>query len=112
MPGGPRRCTNERRPCPAETTLSVIGGRWKVPILWHLALAGRAQRFTELRNALGDITPKTLAQQLRDLERDGVVTRTVYAEVPPRVEYQLTRHGQSLKPIVEAMCRWGKGNST
>ena len=109
MRRGSGRCDSERRSCPAEATLTVIGGRWKIPIVWHLSVAGGTQRFTELRNALGDITPKTLAQQLRDLERDGVVTRTVYAEVPPRVEYQLTRHGQSLRPIVEAMCKWGKG---
>lgn len=92
--------------CPAEATLCVIGGRWKVPIVWHLCAGTR--RFGELRKGLGDVTPKTLAQQLRELERDGVVTRTVYAEVPPRVEYCLTKQGQSLKPIVDAMCKWSK----
>src|SRR5688500_6855346 len=85
--------------CPAEATLGVIGGRWKVPILWHL-LDGK-RRFSELRRALGNVTPKMLAQQLRELERDGVVSRKVYAEVPPKVEYSLTARGRSLRPVVD-----------
>ena len=93
--------------CPAETTLGVIGGRWKVPILWHLF--GGTKRFGELRRALAGVTQKMLTQQLRELERDGVVSRTVYAEVPPRVEYSLTDRGQSLRPVVDAMCKWAKG---
>jgi DNA-binding HxlR family transcriptional regulator len=93
--------------CPAEATLAVIGGRWKVPILWHLFVETR--RFSQLRRALGAVTQKMLAQQLRELERDGVVHRRVYAEVPPRVEYSLTDRGRSLKPVVDAMCKWGKG---
>src|SRR5687768_13978501 len=84
--------------CPAEATLLVIGGRWKVPILWHL-LAG-TRRFSELRRAIGNVTQKMLAQQLRELERDGVVSRKVYAEVPPKVEYSLTERGRSLRPVV------------
>jgi DNA-binding HxlR family transcriptional regulator len=90
--------------CPAETTLDVIGGRWKVPILWHL-FSGTL-RFSELRRALPDITQKMLTQQLRELEHDGVVARKVYAEVPPKVEYSLTPRGLSLRPVVEAMCHW------
>jgi DNA-binding HxlR family transcriptional regulator len=93
--------------CPAEATLGVIGGRWKVPILWHLLVGTR--RFSELRRALGNVTQKMLAQQLRELERDGVVSRKVYAEVPPKVEYSLTARGRSLRPVVESMCKWGKG---
>jgi DNA-binding HxlR family transcriptional regulator len=93
--------------CPAEATLGVIGGRWKVPILWHLLVGTR--RFSELRRALGSVTQKMLAQQLRELERDGVVNRKIYAEVPPKVEYSLTARGRSLKPVVESMCKWGKG---
>jgi DNA-binding HxlR family transcriptional regulator len=93
--------------CPAEATLGVIGGRWKVPILWHLLVGTR--RFSELRRALGHVTQKMLAQQLRELERDGVVSRKVYAEVPPKVEYSLTARGRSLRPVVDSMCRWGKG---
>ena len=98
--------------CPAEFTLGVIGGRWKVPIVWHLF--GGARRFSELFRALKDdsgkgVTQKMLTQQLRELERDGVVSRKVYAEVPPKVEYSLTERGLSLKPVVESMCRWAKG---
>ena len=103
----PGRAKGPATPCPAEATLGVIGGRWKVPILWHL-LAG-TKRFSELRRALGHVTQKMLAQQLRELERDGVVSRKVYAEVPPKVEYSLTVRGRSLRPVVDSMCKWGKG---
>jgi DNA-binding HxlR family transcriptional regulator len=92
--------------CPAEATIERIGGRWKVPILYYLIDGPR--RFSDLRRALGACTQKMLTQQLRELERDGVVHRKVYAQVPPKVEYSLTPHGRSLLPIVEAMCRWGK----
>ena len=95
--------------CPAETTLDVIGGRWKVPILWHLF--DGTKRFSELRRALAGVTQKMLTQQLRELERDGVVSRKVYPEVPPRVEYSLTDRGQSLRPVVDAMCKWAKGKA-
>jgi DNA-binding HxlR family transcriptional regulator len=94
------------RKCPAETTLDVIGGRWKVPILWHLFKG--TLRFSELRRGLEGITQKMLTQQLRELESDGIVNRKVYPQVPPKVEYSLTGEGQSLKPVVEAMCKWGK----
>lgn len=93
--------------CPAEYTLGVIGGRWKVPILWHLATAGTL-RFSELRRALEGCTQKMLTQQLRELERDGIVLRKVYPQVPPKVEYSLTPMGKSLLPIVESMCQWAK----
>src|SRR4051795_11497619 len=96
--------------CPAETTLDVIGGRWKVPILWHL-FSGTL-RFSELRRALPHITQKMLTQQLRELEHDGVVARKVYAEVPPKVEYSLTPRGLSLRPVVEAMCHWATRGTT
>lgn len=92
--------------CPAEATLDVIGGRWKVPIVWHLF--GGTKRFSELRRLLPGVTQKMLTQQLRELEADGVVARKVYPEVPPRVEYSLTARGMSLKPVVDAMCKWGK----
>jgi DNA-binding HxlR family transcriptional regulator len=94
------------RKCPAETTLDVIGGRWKVPILWHLFQGTR--RFSELRRGLDGVTQKMLTQQLRELEAEGIVNRKVYPQVPPKVEYSLTGEGQSLKPVVEAMCKWGK----
>lgn len=90
--------------CPAEAALAVIGGRWKVQILYHL-LPGK-RRFGELRQSLLPITPKMLAQQLRELERDGIVLRKLYPQVPPKVEYSLTPAGKTLRPIVVAMCQW------
>jgi DNA-binding HxlR family transcriptional regulator len=92
--------------CPAEATLQVIGGCWKVPILWHLA--GDVKRFSELRRDLPAVTQKMLIQQLRELERHGIVVRRVYPQVPPKVEYGLTPRGRSLLPVVAAMCKWGK----
>ena len=97
----------EAAKCPAETTIDVIGGRWKVPIVWHL-FSG-TKRFSELRRALPDCTQKMLTQQLRELEEAGVVRRKVYPEVPPKVEYSLTGRGMSLKPVVKAMCAWAEG---
>ena len=91
--------------CPAELTLDVIGGRWKVLIVWQLFSGSR--RFSELSRALDGITQKMLTQQLRELEHDGIVHRQVYAQVPPKVEYSLTPLGESLRPVVDAMCEWG-----
>jgi DNA-binding HxlR family transcriptional regulator len=96
-----KRTTN----CPAEVTLAVIGGRWKVPILFQLFQG--VKRFSELLRAVRGITQKVLTQQLREMERDGIVERTVYPQVPPKVEYRLTPRGESLKPVVGAMCKWG-----
>jgi DNA-binding HxlR family transcriptional regulator len=92
--------------CPVETTLRVIGGKWKVVILFWLADGTR--RFSDLRRSIPGISERMLAQQLRELERDGILERAVYAEVPPRVEYSLTPYGQTLRPITELMCAWGK----
>ena len=91
--------------CPAEYTLSRIGGRWKIPLIFHLL--NSAKRFSELARALDGVTQKMLTQQLREMERDGLVERKVFPEVPPRVEYSLTPLGKSLKPVVDSMCRWG-----
>ena len=91
--------------CPAEITLSIIGGRWKVLLLYHLFQG--VKRFSELQRALNGITQKMLTQQLREMARDGLVHREVYAEVPPKVEYSLTPLGQSLEPVIHAMCEWG-----
>jgi DNA-binding HxlR family transcriptional regulator len=91
--------------CPAQRTLLVIGGRWKIPILYHLA--EQTCRYSELRRRLLPITPKMLAQQLRELERDGLVRRKLYPEMPPKVEYSLTTMGRSVGPIIGEMCRWG-----
>lgn len=94
--------------CPAEFTLAMIGGRWKIPIIFHL-LAGR-RRFSELARALAGVTQKMLTQQLREMERNGLVSRKIYPQVPPKVEYSLTELGASLKPVVEAMCSWGEAH--
>lgn len=91
--------------CPVEASLGIIGGRWKGIILYHL-LDGK-QRFGGLSRQLGCITQRVLALQLRELEADGLVERTVYAEVPPRVEYALTERGRTLRPVVEALTQWG-----
>ncbi len=91
--------------CPVETTLAVLGGRWKVLILREL-LSG-TRRYNELHRSLDGITQKMLTQQLRELERHGIVSRTVYPQVPPRVEYALTPVGETLKPVLDAMHAWG-----
>ena len=93
--------------CPVETTLTLIGDKWKVLILRDL-LPG-TKRFGELKKSVGNITQKVLTAQLRDMEESGLLTRTVYPEVPPRVEYTLTDLGRSLKPILDAMQDWGEG---
>lgn len=95
------------RECPCEYALRYIGGAWKILIVAHL-VRGKIRRHAELRRLLQGITPKILTQQLRELERDGLVQRTVYAEVPPRVEYRLTQLGETLLPVLEAMYAWGK----
>jgi DNA-binding HxlR family transcriptional regulator len=82
----------------------MIGGKWKIPILWNLF--GGPRRFSELHRMLAPVTQKVLVQQLREMEADGLVTRRVYAEVPPRVEYGLTARGESLKPIIQSLCAW------
>jgi DNA-binding HxlR family transcriptional regulator len=101
----PLRIKTKKATCPAEATLQVIGGKWKILILWHLFQ--QSQRFSELRRSMNGITQKVLAQQLREMERDGIVLRKVYPEVPPRVEYSVTALGVSLRPVVAAMCEWG-----
>ena len=93
--------------CPCEYALRYIGGAWKVLIVARL-VRGKIHRHAELRRLLRGITPKILTQQLRELEHDGLIQRTVYAEVPPRVEYQLTPLGETLLPVLEAMYAWGK----
>ena len=92
--------------CPVETTLMRIGDKWKVLILRDL-LPG-SKRFGELKNSIGHISQKVLTFQLRQMEASGLLTRTVYPEVPPRVEYELTELGYSLKPILDAMWDWGE----
>ena len=96
--------------CPVETTLSLIGSKWKVLILRDL-LAG-TKRFGELKKSIGHVSQKVLTNQLREMESQGLVNRKVYAEVPPRVEYSLTKLGLSLKPILDAMWNWGEEYKT
>lgn len=92
--------------CPVETTLMLIGDKWKVLILRDL-LTG-TKRFGELKRSVGKVSQKVLTAQLRAMEESGLLTRKVYAEVPPRVEYSLTELGQSLKPILDTMKNWGE----
>lgn len=92
--------------CPVETTLMLIGDKWKVLILRDLT-SGK-KRFGELKKSIGSVSQKVLTAQLRDMEQNGLVHREVYAEVPPRVEYSLTALGQSLQPILESMRTWGE----
>lgn len=92
--------------CPIMRTLEVIGGKWK-PMVLHF-LGERPRRSGELGRLIPQASGKMLTQQLRELERDGVIERKVYQQVPPKVEYLLTPLGESLKPVMEAMCAWGK----
>jgi DNA-binding HxlR family transcriptional regulator len=88
-----------------ETALHVLGGKWKVLILWHLIEAPR--RYGALRRLMPAITEKMLIRQLRELELDGLVRRTSHGTVPPRVEYAITAYGESIYPILGALCQWG-----
>ena len=91
--------------CPVATTVQLIGNKWKLLILRNLL--ARPWRFNELRRDLDGISQKVLTESLRSLEEDGIVSRSVYAEVPPRVEYALTELGESMRPILDAMQEWG-----
>ena len=91
--------------CPVDATINMIGGKYKSLILWHLISA--TLRFGELRRLIPQATPKMLTQQLRELEEDNLIARTVYPVVPPKVEYALTDLGKSIRPILSAMYDWG-----
>jgi DNA-binding HxlR family transcriptional regulator len=91
--------------CTVEAALDVIGGKWKPLILWHLG--EEVMRFGELQKGLPGVNAKMLTKQLRELEEDGVIKRTVYPEVPPRVEYTITDFGKTLIPLLQALCEWG-----
>lgn len=92
--------------CPVATTVQLIGNKWKLLILRNLLV--RPWRFNELRKSLDGISQKVLTESLRSMESDGIVIRTVYAEVPPRVEYSLSELGETLRPILDAMQAWGQ----
>lgn len=93
--------------CPTELALEIVGGKWKLVILEHLT--GPVRRFSELQRALPAITARMLTRQLRELETDGLVARTVYPQVPPKVEYSLTETGRSLEPLIVQLRAWGEG---
>lgn len=104
-------CTNEEgfidyEECPLNAAITVIGGKWKIPILYSLREG--VMRFGELKKNLPKVTQKMLTQQLRELERDGLLARKVYAEVPPKVEYSLTPLAKELEPILDSLCNWGQ----
>ncbi|MEP3248366.1 MAG: helix-turn-helix domain-containing protein [Sneathiella sp.] len=94
--------------CPVEATLELIGGKWKGIVLYHLL--GGTLRFSELKRSVGTVTQRTLTKQLRELEADGLLNRKIYPVVPPRVEYSLTKRGESLRPIIVALREWGQQN--
>ncbi len=95
--------------CPVARAVRVLDGKWTMLIVRDLL--GGTRRFSQLRSSLSGIAPKTLTDRLRDLERDGLVTRIVYAEVPPRVEYTLTVKGRTLEPVIKALGEWGTANA-
>ena len=91
--------------CPVDATIQLIGGKYKAVILWHLI--EDKKRFSELKRLIPRATEKMLSQQLRDMESDGLIVRTVCPVVPPKVEYSLSEFGRSLVPVLDSMCRWG-----
>lgn len=99
--------TKEEMPaCPVATTVALIGSKWKLLILRNLL--ARPWRFNELKRDLAGISQKVLTDSLRSMEADGIITRTVYPEVPPRVEYALSELGESMRPVIRSMEEWGK----
>ena len=106
-----KRLLNGEFNCEKELTLSIISGKWKIVILWHLGHEG-AHRFGELFRLFKNISNRILTKQLRELEQDGIIERHIYDENPPRVEYFMTERGMTLLPIVDAMFDWGKKNMT
>ena len=95
--------------CPVEAALEQISGKWKGLVLYHLI--DETLRFSELKRRVGTVTQRSLTKQLRELERDGLVNREVFAVVPPKVEYRLTDKGQKLRPVLEALHKWGSENA-
>lgn len=96
----------QEQDCSVEITLRMIGGKWKIQILWEL-MQQEPLRHGELSRRIPGVSGKVMVQQLRELEEDGLVRRKVYPEVPPRVEYRLSGLGQSFRPVMESLCRWG-----
>lgn len=92
--------------CPMELGINVLSGKWKLRILWHIHNQ-KTIRFNELQRKLGHITTKTLTDQLRELEAQKIIKRTVYPEVPPKIEYSFTELGETLEPVFQSLCDWG-----
>jgi DNA-binding HxlR family transcriptional regulator len=95
--------------CSVETTTRILGGRWKASLLEHLFQGEK--RFSELKRCVPGITQKTLSEQLRELQSAGIVARKVFPDTPPRVVYSVTPLGETLRPLLDAMCKWGKSHS-
>jgi DNA-binding HxlR family transcriptional regulator len=106
MEAGPPRAG-----CPIAPVVDIVFSRWTTPILWQLNAHGR-QRFNDLRDLVEGITAKVLTQRLRQLERDGLVARTMHLEIPPRVEYEITDLGRSLAPVFAALVNWSDDHLT
>ncbi|SFL60467.1 transcriptional regulator, HxlR family [Gracilibacillus orientalis] len=102
-----KKLENDDYYCEKELTLSIISGKYKVVILWHLGVEG-PHRFSDLERLFDNVSHKTISNQLKELMDDGIVSRKVYPEMPPKVEYSVTELGQTLVPIVEMMYTWGK----
>lgn len=100
----PKITESEPQWCPIRSAIDLIGGKWKLPILYHLR--DKTLRFSDLRRLLPAVTQKMLTQQLRNMEHDGLISRTVYPEVPPRVEYNITPIAKKLAPVLASMCAW------
>jgi DNA-binding HxlR family transcriptional regulator len=103
------RMINQEFHCALDVTMHYIGGKWKAVVLWYLRKGKK--RFSELRGQIPDITDKMLSIQLKALEEDGIISRTVYPEIPPRVEYEFTEEGKSLIPLIEAIAAWGRNKA-
>ena len=95
--------------CPVETTARILAGRWRAAVLEQLFHAPK--RFSELKRGITGMTQRSLAQQLRELQSTGIIERTVYPDTPPRVVYAITPLGRSLRPLLDAMCQWGRSHS-
>lgn len=102
-------CNEENGTCPIEYTLNVIGGKWKLLILYYL-MTDKVKRYGELKRSIAGITHKMLSTQLKELESDGIILRNEYHQIPPKVEYSLTQNGVTLLPILGMMYDWGKVN--
>lgn len=104
-----RRLLNDEYNCEKELTMSIISGKYKVVIIWHLGNEG-PHRYSELFRLFKEISNRILTKQLRELEQDGIIARKIYPVIPPKVEYHMTELGESILPIINDMWQWGKGH--